>query len=583
MTIPVKCSKDYCNAYLLLGPTIQSENRNVSVTPTLVYVSGSKVMCRVVNTTANDITMPSQFTLAHVQTVLDSDINDMWETDADNVCSMEPVSDISVDIDNSNITQPDRSALLTFLRENRQAFAKDKSELGSSSVVTHTIDTQGAKAVSQRFYRSSPDKRAEIDRQIEENLELGLIEPSTSEWRSPVVLVKKADGSWRLCCDYRRLNTVTRPQSFPLPRLEDVWDAIGEKKATIFSTLDLSNGFNQLKMHPDSIHKTAFVTQNGQYQWKVLPYGLTNSPVTFMHAMHEVLRKHLFKSCVDYVDDIIVYSNSMAEHLVDLKEILQCLAKAGLKLKPHKCKFAASEVKYLGHLVSHKGIRPNPEKTAIIDTFPVPKDEKQVRSFLGLTNYYRLFVKIYSKVAAPMFALLRKDTVFKWTTECQQAFDYLKTRLVQEPILRYPNMSRHFYLMTDASNTGIGYILSQKDDEGIEHTVAYGGRALRGPETRYSTSEQEYLAIKEGIQAYHPYLVDKPFTVFTDHMPLKFASKFRPDGGRLGRWALFLQNYNYKTVGWLVEWGFYALSASKAIFRARTYNCNLFSPVMMIT
>ena len=167
----------------------------------------------------------------------------------------------------------------------------------------------------------------------------------------------------------------------------------------------------------------------------VLPYGHTNSPVTFMRAMHEVLRKHLFKTCIVYVDDIIVFSRNVTEHLLHLREIFQCIAKAGLKLNPSKYNFAATEVKYLGHILSHKGIRPNPEKTAIIDHFPLPKDEKQVPSCLGLTNYRR-FIKNYSKVAAPVFALLRKNIAFEWSTECQQAFDYLKTRLVQHPILK---------------------------------------------------------------------------------------------------------------------------------------------------
>ena len=326
-----------------------------------------------------------------------------------------------------------------------------------------------------------------------------------------------------------------------------IFISISDNKATVYSVLDLSNGFHQLRMDPDSVHKTAFVTQNGQFQWRVLPYGLTNSPVTFMRTMHDVLRPYLFKSCIVYVDDIIVFSRDMKEHLRHLRQVFQCLNKAGLKLKPSKCRFAAVEVKYLGHILSREGIRPNPEKTAIIDSFPTPTDVKQVRSFLGLANYYKRFVKDFSVIAAPLFKLLRKDVSFVWDEACVQAFNIIRNKLVQEPILKFPDMSRPFLLTTDASNTGIGYVLSQKDDTGREHAVAYGGRALRGPETRYSTTEQEYLAIKEGIQAYHPYLADKPFTVYTDHKPLKYAAKFRPDMGRLGRWALFLQSYNFAT------------------------------------
>ena len=196
-------------------------------------------MCRVINTTFSDITLPAKFTLTGAQTIPESGISDVWETDADNVSSIEPISDISFDIDIPDITKSDRAALIKFLEENRHVFAKDKSEdLGFFPIITQTIDTQGSRPVAQRFYRTSPEKRSKIDRQIEENLALGLIEPSTSEWHSPVVLVKKADNSWRLCCDYRKLNQITRPQSLPLPRLEDVWDAVGENKAKVFSSLD---------------------------------------------------------------------------------------------------------------------------------------------------------------------------------------------------------------------------------------------------------------------------------------------------------------------------------------------------------
>ena len=220
------------------------------------------------------IALPSHFTSAYAHRVTESDISSVCqlETTSDTDLGQEGEGDISFEVNNPDISKGEKAELLQFLTQNRHAFAKDKSELRQSSIVTHVIDTQNSLPAAQRFYRTSPEKRAEIDRQIEENLSLGLIEPSTSEWHAPVVLVKKADNSWRLCCDYRKLNAITRPQSFPLPRLEDVWDVIGEQEATIFSTLDLSNGFNQLQMDPDSVHKTTFVTQNGQYQWHVHQY-----------------------------------------------------------------------------------------------------------------------------------------------------------------------------------------------------------------------------------------------------------------------------------------------------------------------
>ena len=226
----------------------------------------------------------------------------------------------------------------------------------------------------------------------------------------------------------------------------------------------MSNGFWQLAMHPNSIEKTSFVTPNGQFEWTCLPYGLSNSPVTFMRTVHQALRGLVFKCCVIYVDDVICYSSNMDEHLTHLQLIFDRLNKAGLKLNLRKCQFAAREVKYLGHILSPQGVKPNPEKTAIVDTFPAPRNVKEVRSFLGLTNYYRRFILDYAKLAAPMYGLLRKDIKFEWTAECQTAFDTLKNKLVNPPIIGYPNMKGHFYLTTDACKTGIGYVLTQKSE-----------------------------------------------------------------------------------------------------------------------
>ena len=274
--IPVKCTKSYCNTTLLFKTTLQSQFGNITVSPTLVNISGSQTMCHVINNSDEKVTLPAQFKLAHGSTVVDSDVIQRPTSEFTDVAPVDvrptkQLSDIAFQIDNPHLTGSEVVELQQFLETNRHVFAADKSELGKCSIVAHHIDTRDATPVAKRFYRTSPEKRAEIDRQVEEGLQLGWIETSTSEWRSPVVLVKKADGSWRMCCDYRQLNAVTRPQFFPLPRLEDVWDAIGDNKATVYSVLDLSNGFHQLRMDPDSVHKTAFVTQNGQFQWRVLP------------------------------------------------------------------------------------------------------------------------------------------------------------------------------------------------------------------------------------------------------------------------------------------------------------------------
>ena len=318
---------------------------------------------------------------------------------------------------------------------------------------------------------------------------------------------------------------MTRPQSFPLPRLEDVWDAIGGTNAQVYSVLDMSNGFHLGAMDPASIHKTAFVTQNRQFQWNVLPFGLSNSPITFMRTVHQVLRGLLFKTCVVYVDDIVVYSNNMADHLTHLQEIFDRLKKAGLKLKPSKCHFAAKEVRYLGHLLSAQGVKPDPEKVEVVKSYPVPLSTKEVRSFLGLANYYRRFIRDFAKIAAPLYALLKKDVKFLWTEQCQQAFEKLHQRLVTHPIIGFPDMNKRFILTTNASSTGV----------------------LRDAETRYSASEREMLAVKEGIKAFCPYLLHR-FTLVTDHQPLKYYNKFQPATKRLCDMALYLQGYQFDVI-----------------------------------
>ena len=349
--VPVKCTRNLTNRLMLFNQTKGSSQVNsFTVTDTVTTVNGSNAYVRVLNKSPDVIVIPKGTVIAFGQSLNEADLVVVEPGDNSDVLPSQSSDDIVFNFDSPDISDSDKHKLSVFLKQNREVFAKSKVELNRCTIVRHQIDTGSAKPVCQRFYRTSPDKRAIIDDMVQEYLDLGFIEPSTSEWRSPVVLVKKADGSWRLCCDYRKLNTVTRPQSFPLPRLEDVWDAIGETKAKVYSVLDMSNGFHQCAMDPASVHKSAFVTQNGQFQWNVLPYGLCNSPITFMRTVHQVLRGLLFKTCVVYVDDIVVYSNNMADHLTHLQEIFDRLKKAGLKLKPSKCHFAAKEVKYLGHL-----------------------------------------------------------------------------------------------------------------------------------------------------------------------------------------------------------------------------------------
>ena len=450
-------------------------------------------------------------------------------------------------IDNVNLPEDDHNKLLAFLETNRDIFATDVSELGTASATPHIIDTGDAKPVTRRFYRANPIVREEIDKQIEILLRYNIIEPSTSRWTAPVVLVRKKDNSYRFVIDYRSLNKVTTKISYPLVRVEDVWDAIGRKSSGLFSIVDLCSGFWQIDLEESSREKTGFVTQNRQFQFCKLPMGLSNSPATFQKAMTDTLGNLLYDCAFSYIDDVIIFSKSdVNAHITDLAKVFQRLRKAGFKLKPSKCTFGASSVKYLGHILSKDGIFPNPTKTKVVEEFPTPKTTKHVRRFLGICNYYRRFIKDFGSIRTPLNDLLIKDNQFIWSEECEQAFQQLKSALTSAVMLKYAHPSKPYNLTCDASGSGIGYILSQNDDKGTDKVIAYGGRSLRTNEKAYSITEREGLAVVEGIREFQTYLTGSVFTVITDHKALKFIKDNEGGSGRLARWALELAGYDYE-------------------------------------
>ncbi|CAC5382706.1 Transposon Ty3-G Gag-Pol polyprotein [Mytilus coruscus] len=342
----------------------------------------------------------------------------------------------------------------------------------------HVIETDDAPPVRKRFYRQTPQVFEEMNRQIEQMLKYDIIEESNNEWQSPVVMCKKKSGEMRFCVDYRLLIKYTRQNFFPLPRLEDVFDALGKAQVSIFSTLDLLSGYWQCGLNPKTAHKAAFVTPSGVYQWERLPFGLASAPSSFQHLLTQDPRSLNYKIALVYVDDILVFSRSFEEHVNHLQLVFDKLISAGLTLKPGKCLFARKEVIYLGHTISKEGVKVDTSKVDAVSSFSVPKNQKQIRSFLGLTNYYRKFIEGYSHITTPLNHLMGNDVPFEWSEKCQMAFDQLKKALCSAPILAYPNMSKPFILTTDASGTAIGYILGQLDSKGQEKVIAYGGRSL---------------------------------------------------------------------------------------------------------
>ena len=437
----------------------------------------------------------------------------------------------------------DQVRVRRLLVEYQDVFSSGEFDIGRTTRVKHSIDTGGAAPIRQPLRRSSPQQREEVERQVQELLAKGLIEPSDSPWASPVVLVTKKDGSKRLCLDYRKLNEVTKKDAYPLPRIDDSLDALGNAK--YFCTLDLASGYWQVEMNDEARDKSAFSTTSGLYAWNVLPFGLCNAPSTFERLMESVLAGLRWETLLVYLDDVIVFGNTIAESVSRLEAVLVRLRDAGLKLKPSKCNLFRKEVCYLGHIVSSEGIHTDPSKIEAVRDWPTPKTPTQVRSFLGLASYYRRFIRAFAEVAAPLHRLTEKKKEFVWTDECDSAFEKLKEALITAPVLAYPKEQGQFVLDTDASAFAIGGVLSQVHD-GEERVIAYGSKALSKPERNYCVTRRELLAIVVFLRKYRHYIGGSKVKVRTDHGSLRWLCNFKDPEGQLARWLEVLASFDYE-------------------------------------
>ena len=439
------------------------------------------------------------------------------------------------------ISNTEREKLQELVCKFQDVFALHEQELGKTNLVKHSIHTRTHAPVKQRPYRTPVCRRQKIEELVEGMQEQGVVCPSSSPWASPVVLVPKKDGSSRFCVDYRRLNSITRKDVYPLPRIEDILDTLGGAK--YFSSLDLLSGYWQVELDDDAKQKSAFITHHGLFEFVRMPFGLCNAPATFQRLMQRVLTGLEGKMCFVFIDDILVYSQTFEEHLECLQTVFTRLREAGLRLKPKKCALLQEEITFLGHVVSPAGIQPDPEKTDKVKHYPQPTDATKVRQFLGLASYYRRFVAGFAKIARPLNQLTRKDAAFEWAPECEDSFMKLKQALCSAPVLAYPlfGTDKTFILETDASTEGLGAVLSQTQADGTIHPIAYASRSLDKHERNYGISELETLGLVWAARYFRPYLLGHPCVVYTDHVAcLSILNTSRPSG-KLARWALTIQ------------------------------------------
>ena len=427
-------------------------------------------------------------------------------------------------------------------------FAFSLEDLGCCKTMPHTINTTSETPIYIPRYRKSEYENQLIKAEVQKMLNANIIEHSTSPWSASVVLVPKPNGDKRLCVDYRKLNAITVPDPYPIPRVQDILDSLSGSKW--FTTFDLKSGYWQTIIDKKSIEKTAFTTADGHFQFLRTPFGLKNAPAQFSRLMQMTLGHLPFISI--YLDDLTIHSSTFEEHLNHIATVIKVLRKANLKINKDKCKWFASEIKLLGHIVSGGCVKMDPEKIkAIVERKP-PTTVKQVQEFMGCPNYYRRYIKDFSKMTRPIFNLLKKDVPFVWDQECANAFEWLKEKLTEYPILRQPVFTKKFVLHCDASGYAIGVILTQIDDImdvlNMDYAVAYGSRLLRGAEINYGCTQKECLAIVWGIKYFHTYVYGTRFVVVTDNIALSWLNNPTIRNSRLARWSMYLQEYTFDVV-----------------------------------
>lgn len=561
---------DFVSRYGVLEPTeMKDDFENIMIARSLCNACRSDIgiPVRVMNTSQEVLTLQSGMTLGYLHGVDASEVfdasvesrsgcsfnvNNVRGTDScDNQDPVSLPSEILELFSNASemLSAEQQQMLLELLHKHESVFAKSPTDLGRTSLIQHEIDTGDARPIRQAVRRPPKAFEHEEEAIIQSQLEAGVIKESCSPWASPVVFVRKKDGSVRPCVDYRKLNEITRKDAYPLPRMDDCLDSMSG--ANLFSTLDLQSGYWQIEVKESDRPKTAFITRSGLYEYQTLPFGLCSAPSTFQRCMELVLRGLQWKTLLIYLDDVIIFSKTFGEHLEKLDEVFTRFRNAGLKLKPSKCELFKTEVSFLGHIVTREGIKTDPKKIETVQNWPVPRNVTDIRSFLGLCSYYRRFVPNFADIASPLHRLLEAGQCFVWDSKCQHAFETLKSFLIGSKVMSYPNDTGIFILDTDASDRGIGATLSQvqwdeerKREE--ERPISYASRSMSRTQRRYCTTRRELLAVVVFANYFRHYLLGRKFIIRTDHSALRWIMSFKEPENQTARWIEILSQFDFK-------------------------------------
>ena len=429
-----------------------------------------------------------------------------------------------------------------WLKEFSDVFPEDLVDLPPAREIDHEIEIfPGSEPVSKRPYKMSLPEAIELKEQLRQLLEQGFIRPSNSPWGAPVLFQKKKDGSLRLCIDYRGLNQVTVKNKYPIPRIDELLDRLHGSK--VFTKIDLRSGYYQIRVKDSDIPRTAFNTRYGHYEFTVMSFGLTNAPATFNRLMQDIFHPYLDEFVLIFFDDILVYSKSEEEHEIHVRKTLELLRQHKLYAKKSKCKFFSTQVEYLGFIVSEKGISVDPAKVKDILEWPIPKNVSEIRGFLGITGWYRIFIRDYALIASALTNLLKKGLKIVWMPEHQASFDELKRIVTSAPCLKLPDFSKEFEAVTDASGTALGGVLVQEG-----RPIAFTSRKLKSYEGNYATHDLELLAVIHALKIWRHYLLGRRFKLVTDHKSLKWIFTQPNLNMRQRRWIEILHEYDFDII-----------------------------------
>lgn len=442
-----------------------------------------------------------------------------------------------------NISSEEKDKLLLLLNNFRECFAASLAELGKATVGEMSITLHDEEPVVYRPYRLSIKEKEVVREMVTELLDNGIIQPSTSSYASPVVLVRKKTGDYRLCIDYRALNKKTVRENYPMPLIDDQLDLLAGNE--FYTTLDLASGYYQIPIRESDKHKTGFVTPEGHFEFNRMPFGLANAPSTFQRIMNQVLGSTRHKEALAYLDDVIIPAKNFQEGIKRLEKVLSLFSSAGLTLKLSKCIFFGNNVDYLGFQVSKRGIQPGSSKVEAVAKFPVPQNQHNVRQFLGLASFFRRFVPGFSIIAKPLTRLLGKDTSWNWGEEQQSAFKELQNKLTQKPTLALYDPNAETELHTDACKVGVAGILIQLNKDRVRLPVAYFSRQTSPEEQKYSSYDLETLAVVASLRKFRVYLIGITFKIVTDCNSLRATFQKRDMIPRVARWWEQMQEYTF--------------------------------------